>query len=568
MSRNSLRNPLIASRWSSGAIRVVCASLTASLIARPAISQVATSIPPPTEESQTRGGDASRPRPATDQGGATAPAAVGASQAQAPELVRLRPWRLTPRLSVTETYTDNVTLAQPGAARSDWVTNVSPGLRIEGTGPRLRGFLDYRIQSLFYANDSRLNSRRNALDSRVTVEVLENWFFVDARASISQQNRTAFAAVASDVAIASGNRVETTVFQLSPYLRGRISDIATYQLRFNATEGSSRGAASSSTGITEWRASMRSASPSAKIGWTLDGTALTINNDTAGKSQSARARGSLIYQYEPQLHFSFYEGIETTNFAGSNRQTTHTPGLGVAWTPTSRTEVAAIREKRFFGQGQTVLLRHRTPSMAFQYSDNKELAAVPNLIAASGPGSLFAMISDLLAASIPDLELRTQAVNSRLERSALPADSSVATGFQTNRAFLRQNRQASAALLGATNTITLIWSRQDQQAVGVASGPPDSFASNPSIRQQTLRAAWTHRVSAVSSVTLVGSRLHAEGLTGVAAESTQNTVSLLLSSQIEPKTIASVGGRHGTFESTVAGNHRENAVLGTIATRF
>ena len=125
----------------------------------------------------------------------------------------------------------------------------------------MRGFFDYGLHRILYANDPRLNNSQNALDSLMTVEMLENRFFVDVRANISQQSRSAFAAAAPDAASATANRVETSVYQLAPYLRGRIADIAAYQLRLIAAQVSSRGIASSGTRTTEWLGNMRSAAP-------------------------------------------------------------------------------------------------------------------------------------------------------------------------------------------------------------------------------------------------------------------------------------------------------------------
>lgn len=441
-------------------------------------------------------------------------------------------------------------------------------IRADGSGPQVQGFFDYRLQGISHANNPQLNNRQNALNSLLTFEVLEDWLFVEARGVISQQNRSAFAAVAADAAGTAANRVETSVFQLAPYLRGRISDVATYQLRLSGTQSHSSGVTSSKTITREWLANVRSATPSAKIGWAVDANALTVENSAEGKSQAARARGALIYNYEPQLNFSVYQGIEATAFANAARRNGATPGIGMAWTPSNRTQVAAIRDKRFFGPGQTIRLSHRLSSIALTYNDEKEVAAAANLIAASGQGSLSGLMSDLLAASIPDPIARAQAVNSRLPSGGQPA--AAGAGFDTNRALLRRNRQGSAAMIGANNTLTLSFGTLDQQALGGAvAGVADTFAVSPQIRQQTLRAAWSQRMSALSTLTVSGTRLKTEAPTGVAATiSMQKTLTISLSRQLSARTNASIGSRHGRFDSTVADSHRENAILATLAVRF
>lgn len=523
-----------------GALRAICVGLAAGTFSGPAPGQIAVSPAP----------------------------AAGSTQIPSGESTGLRAWRFKPLLSVAQTYSDNVTLAPANLARNDWVTTVTPGIHAEGSGARVRGVFDYRLSSSTYANASQLKNRQNFLSSRMTAELIENQFFLEARANISQQAKSAFSASAADASVATANRVETSVYQLAPYWRGRISDIAVYRIRLNVTQSSSRGLASSSTTTTEWLGGIRNASPSAKIGWALDGSALTVNPGIANSSQITRGRGSMIIELMPDLHASVFEGFETTNFPGLGRTSALTPGFGLAWAPSNRTQVAAIREKRVFGQAQTLLLAHRMSRIAFRYDDSREIAILPNLIAATGPGSLNALMSDLLAANIPDPGLRSQAVNARLEGQGQPSQNSALGEFATNQIFLRRNRQLSVAANGTVNAVSLSWSLRDQLAVGSVASSLDSFSVSPSIRQKTLRSSWVHRLSPRSSMTLSGSRLNTEGLSGSAAAANQTTINLLGTRQVGRGTFASLGVRHSNFESTVAGASRENAILGTLAIRF
>ena len=66
-------------------------------------------------------------------------------------------WKITPRLSLLETYTDNVTLATRGNEKSDFITQINPGVSLTGTGARLKVNANYTMQNLFYANESGPN---------------------------------------------------------------------------------------------------------------------------------------------------------------------------------------------------------------------------------------------------------------------------------------------------------------------------------------------------------------------------------------------------------------------------
>src|SRR5712691_9391647 len=47
-------------------------------------------------------------------------------------------WEIHPNVSMTETYSDNIDLATAGVpARSDYVTVISPGVQMSGSGARM-----------------------------------------------------------------------------------------------------------------------------------------------------------------------------------------------------------------------------------------------------------------------------------------------------------------------------------------------------------------------------------------------------------------------------------------------
>ena len=103
---------------------------------------------------------------------------------------------MVPSVAVAQTYSDNVALLPGELARSGWVTGISPGIRADLAGARVKGSLDYHLTKSLYSADSRLNSTQNFLDSFAKVEAVDKLLFVEARANISQQNRSPFGAAA------------------------------------------------------------------------------------------------------------------------------------------------------------------------------------------------------------------------------------------------------------------------------------------------------------------------------------------------------------------------------------
>lgn len=95
-------------------------------------------------------------------------------------------WRVTPRLSVGTTYSDNIQLAPSGEEEGDTVLQVDPGISVRKQGGRLNLRLDYTAQGLFYANNSDSNQVNNNLLAFGTAELYQDNLFLDAYGSVFQ----------------------------------------------------------------------------------------------------------------------------------------------------------------------------------------------------------------------------------------------------------------------------------------------------------------------------------------------------------------------------------------------
>lgn len=98
----------------------------------------------------------------------------------------LEGWRITPRLSVGATYSDNIRLAPTDQAEGDWVWQVDPGISVRKEGGRLNLRLDYTAQGLMYAQNGDANTINNNLRAFGTAELYQNHLFLDAYGSIAQ----------------------------------------------------------------------------------------------------------------------------------------------------------------------------------------------------------------------------------------------------------------------------------------------------------------------------------------------------------------------------------------------
>jgi uncharacterized protein (PEP-CTERM system associated) len=147
----------------------------------------------------------------------------------------------------------------------------------------------------------------------------------------------------------------------------------------------------------------------------------------------------------------------------------------------------------------------------------------------------------------------------------MPAGGAINNSYLISRPFLNKKDEASVAVLGVRNTIAVTASLNEQRVFG---GAGDTTLVFSDVRQKAVSASWAYKVTPFSTLTLVSSRLQTLGLSGLPQESNQYLQSLFLVSQVGSRTSLSLGGRRTKFDSSVAANYRENALVCTASLRF
>ncbi|MBL0125773.1 MAG: TIGR03016 family PEP-CTERM system-associated outer membrane protein [Betaproteobacteria bacterium] len=478
-------------------------------------------------------------------------------------------FRVIPSVVLSERYTDNAAQLTSAAAQSDWETDAAADLHIDYRSARANAMLDYRVNRLLHGHLSSLDTTQHNLSSSATLEAIEKWLFLDARASIAQQNRSAFGVAGiADVTSTSENRVETTTYQVSPYIRGKFTEAATYFFRVNGAETHTGGGAIPDSKTYQWNGFVKNAPSAGRLGWSVDGNAFSFDNNTVDKRYNSIVRGTVTFEIDGQLHMSLSAGRESSDLDGLGRRNTNSPGLGLEWSPSQRTQMAAVTQKRFFGNDHLVALAHRTALTARRFSSTREIAFSTNDLAGSSPVSVNSLLLDLLASAIPDPNARAEAAQRRFTQTGIPATSGIQDGLLTVRPFLSRHQEASVALIGTRNTATISLGRREQRAIDGNSTAPGSGTPIEEFRQFGANAAWAYRLSPVSTLQMVASYLRTKGLFLENLSTTQRLQSLFFVTQLGPRTSASLGVQRTIFDSTVINGYRENAVVASLSLRF
>ncbi|WP_200383701.1 TIGR03016 family PEP-CTERM system-associated outer membrane protein [Rhodocyclus tenuis] len=483
---------------------------------------------------------------------------------------RLQPaWLIKPRISLTETLTDNVNIglgANGSQKQSDQITQIAPGIRIEAKTARLKGYFDYTANQSYYLQHSDYGRTQNALNTFSTLEAIDNWLFVDVSGMIAQQSISAFGPQSTSTTSINSNSTETSTYRVSPYIRGQIGGAAEYQLRYNASTTRADTALASNVDLSQWTGQLRGSTPFQKLKWTVDGNQQSTEYSSGRKTDADLLRAIGTYSVLPDFRVSLSGGREANNYASAEQESHNTHGFGFDWTPTERTKLSMFKEKRFFGDGHNFSFSHRFPLSSISYTDTKDVSVLPNQFSTVNAETLY---SDFYNRFYEDPNFRPDIKGPQRDafvRNMLAGLNQYNIGFLSSRATLQRRQQLALALTGTRNTLTLLANRSESQSLLAAAdiNIHDDLSNNSLIQQRGLSLNLSHRLSEVSTLNALVSRQESIGSGGTTDLKTTTTLYQLgFSTKLGAKTTGVVNARRSVSVSNTS-PYSENAVIGSV----
>jgi uncharacterized protein (PEP-CTERM system associated) len=484
------------------------------------------------------------------------------SQAQVPPV--------SPYLRIEATATDNSGFDDSRQAQGDVILQVSPRLRVDTKGARHRLLADVELNALKYTRHSQpdriLPKGRISLNS----EVIERWLFLDSAIDLDQTNENPYAARVDGAS--SFNRINTTRFSLSPFLQHDFGSEFTLQIRSDNVWTRRGGAYSESDprrdSVLHQHVVELERRPT-PLGFSIElsqqETRYSGDADTVLDIGSARAIAN--YAVDPQLVLGLSTGAERSRFALS-RTTESTYGVRVRWLPTERTDLTLGLDRRFFGTGWGLELRHRAPWIALYLRLTREPTATPtSQVLAPGEGDIAALLNAALTTRHPDAEERARLVRSLIDQLNLPANLTGPLEVFADYAQLQQSASVTMTLLGRVNNVSLTaYSRSYRQlaraddVLGLGAGDN---------RQRGGVVEVSHRLSSISAIQLSLGASRIEGLGARQGDYTTNRwARAALDYRLSPRSSVNVGLRRQFVRSNVAGSARESGLFAGIAHQF
>ena len=396
-----------------------------------------------------------------------------------------------PTLSVSETLTSNVGLDRGSNARADSITDINPGLRLSSRTGRIIGDVDYSLHGLVYARRSSFDEVQQALSARGTAEAIDNWAYVDASASISQQSISALGTRSADRNLADGNRAEVSTYQLAPYVRGPLGSFANYVVRWEGTSSNSSGSSAKSTSSEASVVLSSSVALFSRLGWSLNASQQSSEFENQGTQEATRFNGRLTFAVTPEFQLLAGGGRERNDYQLGGQKSTTTWSAGFTWRPSERTRLEVTRDHRFFGNAYNIRFEHRTPRTVWTFVDGQDVNTTAGANSANLQRNLFDQWYLQFAAIAPDPVQRTALVNAFLKANG---------GFLTNAASIQRRQNLSLALIGVRSTLLISTSRNDARAVNETATNAGDLSNGRNLHSTGMGVNLSHRLTPLSAL--------------------------------------------------------------------
>lgn len=478
-------------------------------------------------------------------------------------------WRIEPTLGLGLTWSDNVRLSNEGKHVADWSLRVEPGFATSGRTSRSYGSFRASVNANVYASEDSLNRTNLSMYGTGTVDLYERKLLLDASATASQEQITTLGAPAGGAAYNPNNATQLTTFSLSPYFRWQWGTRENGEIRYRATLSDSSNSFLNNSLRQDLSLVVGNGASPDPLGWFVTGNHSVTRYDAANDSKMSDARLYGIYALDAQFKLRADVGYERNNFVSFGGEEQQIYGAGFEWTPSPRTRVAGMTEKRFFGNGYNYEINWRGPLSAISATFVRDVTTTSSTLSGGQLLGLLIAYADSYAKEVEDPAERLRRAAKVWVDRGLPTEIGASTTFVTRSYYLEKRAQISAATNGARNglALSLIYTDRRRLVDPALLVPGDQLANFDVVEDMGGTLVFNHRLTPISNLTalLGASRSNGETL-GLTTTTRRRDASLSGSTSFGQSIIGSVSYRYQA--SRGASSYDENSVAATLGMRF
>lgn len=480
-------------------------------------------------------------------------------------------WLVKPSLRLRESYTDNALRAPPGQAQSDFITEIAPAIALIGTGPRLRVHLDYSWHK--FLSGQRGNSDNHDLRAAADAELVKDWFFIDANASVSRRNISPFGPQLIDELPDMDNASTVRTTSISPYLRHRFRGLATGELRYTRNTVDSGGKLLS-VHSDEMEVLLSGEPRAGGWSWNASHDVRRTQDSKLMPVRMQRSSVGLRYPFSSKWAATASGGVEKEGYISTTGKAPEGRfwSLGGVWTPSPRTSVAFSTGKRFFGTTYSLDANFLQRHTNWQLSYGEDVTTMPTQFSRLGDPDAAQLLDQLWRGIFPNARDRRLRIDAFLRYANSLGPERGAINYFSHRYFLQKQLKLTMARATAKSTllagITAV-DRTAQTASGVDSGllPGVEFGSEDRTRQIGGNVGWSWQANSRTSVNVNAGYASVRSLS-VPRRDNNITVTAGYNRILQPDMTASIELRHTRHASNRGGDYRENGVSATLNMQF
>lgn len=345
----------------------------------------------------------------------------------------------------------------PGAGRErDLVLELHPEIYVRARSDRLNVDGLFSITATQYGAGSHAD--RALPDGRLDLNaaLVKRTFFVDAGVMAGRTPIDPFKA-RSDIGATNTSSLMT--YRMSPYLLHDFTQDLSALARRDWITSYGVGDEGASAGLRDVKTTrdlVRVEHRPSPLGATLEVGAQKTSLDSLDlsvlNSRYVRAIGTVALSAE--LQAGAIAGHEYLASSFEEQSGSRRGGL-VHWRPTDRTDLRVEVERRIFGTGWSMNVRHHEPGIALELLSTRDLTAGPaSMGVATTPESLAQLLDASLASRMPNANDRAAAVQSLLNSRGLTDNLARPIEVFSQFARITQRNSASLILNGTRNTLS------------------------------------------------------------------------------------------------------------------
>lgn len=286
----------------------------------------------------------------------------------------------TPQLTAGVGYSDNIQLQIKENEIAEAIFEVNPGFLILSEGRTHTLMAKYRLQNIFYSENSERSVRYNQLQSDVTKAVLGDTLFVDGSILYTQGVISPEYFYNRNSGASTGFFRDETYLSVSPYLKHTFDSSINSELRYKFDSAVYE---KSSLDNINQTVSVHLDSMLQKSGfnWALDYSRSDIEYETDIVSDIRLEKSNILLQYRFSRSFALYGdiGYENNNYEFTGAKDRPVGRLwmsGFIWTPGQRTRLKIGAGKRFYGESYFLDIRHRSRKLEQLFNYNEDIVNI------------------------------------------------------------------------------------------------------------------------------------------------------------------------------------------------